>query len=210
MAILIVDDEPDMREFLRFVLEAHGHNDIRTASNGREALELLSATASPVDVILTEINMPGLSGADMCHFVKKTLRLHDIPILVITAMSDQAMIERAFAAGAHDVLPKPVGPMELVTRVNSALNWKRELDRGRAREKELLDLTRRLERVNNKLRRLSVLDELTGVPNRRFLNLVLQQEWGRSVNTFLSLSDDRYDYFKSFNDIYGHPAGDVA
>jgi diguanylate cyclase (GGDEF)-like protein len=80
------------------------------------------------------------------------------------------------------------------------------------RENELVDLTRRLERTNDKLRRLSVLDELTGIPNRRYFNLLLQQEWGRAAREKqpLSLVMIDVDHFKSFNDLYGHPAGDAC
>ena len=92
------------------------------------------------------------------------------------------------------------------------MNLKRELDQRMAREQELLCVTRRLERANDKLRRLSMLDELTGVPNRRYFNLMLTREWGRASREDLPLAlvilD--VDWFKSYNDRYGHPAGDAC
>lgn len=212
MAILVVDDEPDMRESLRFLLEVHGHPQIRTAASGREALEYLATTSTPVELILTDVNMPGLNGIEVCRHVKATPHLRDIPILVITAVSDEPMLERAFAAGAHDFLPKPVGPTALIARVRAALNLKLELDRRKAREAELVELNRRLERLNTKLKRLSVLDELTGIPNRRYFNLLLRQEWGRAARERfpLALVMIDIDNFKAFNDLYGHPAGDAC
>jgi diguanylate cyclase (GGDEF)-like protein len=201
-----------MRESLRFLLEVHGYNQIRTAASGREALEYLAATNTPVELILTDVNMPGLNGIEVCRHVKATPHLRDIPILVITAVSDEPMLERAFAAGAHDFLPKPVGPTALIARVRAALNLKLELDRRKAREAELVELNRRLERLNAKLKRLSVLDELTGIPNRRYFNLLLRQEWGRAARERfpLSLLMIDIDNFKAFNDLYGHPAGDAC
>jgi diguanylate cyclase (GGDEF)-like protein len=97
-----------------------------------------------------------------------------------------------------------------LARVRAALNLKQELDRRRARERQLVEVTRELERVNGQLRRLAVQDELTGVPNRRYFNWLLGREWGRAARDGrplgLVLAD--VDLFKAFNDTYGHLAGD--
>ncbi|HEX3150807.1 MAG TPA: diguanylate cyclase [Gemmataceae bacterium] len=210
MGILIVDDEPDMRETLRVLLQLHGYSDIHCAVDGRDALHFLASNGPPIDLILTDIRMPGLSGIDVCKFVKNSPHLHDIPVLIHTALSDEPMLARAFAAGAHDFLPKPVGRIELLARVRAALDLKGELDRHRARERKLVEVTRKLERSNAKLRRLSVVDELTGISNRRYFNLLFRQEWSRASREQLPLSliISDIDSFKNFNDQYGHPAGD--
>ena len=212
MGILIVDDEPDMRDTLRVLLELHGHGDVFTAADGPEALQFLSSRGPQIDLILTDVSMPGLSGIDLCRFVKDSPRLHDIPVLVITALSDEPLMARAFAAGAHDFLPKLVGPIELMARVRAALGLKNELDRHKARERELVVMTRKLARLNAKLRRLSVIDELTGISNRRYFNLLLRQEWSRAAREQLPLALVMIDIdsFKNFNDRYGHPAGDAC
>jgi CheY-like chemotaxis protein len=89
VAILIVDDEPDMRTSLRFVLEVHGHQDIHTCSNGREAVEFLATSPTAVDLILTDISMPSVTGIDLCRFVKESPHLHDIPVVMITALMEE-------------------------------------------------------------------------------------------------------------------------
>ena len=216
MAILIVDDQRDMRESLRFLLLAQGYTDVRTAGCGRDALELLhggnGTPGTAVDLVITDVSMPGLSGIEVCQEIKAAPRLRDIPVLVITGRADDAVLERAFAAGAHDFIPKPANPPELLARVRSALNQKRELDQRKVRERELVEVTERLRRLNDELRRVAILDELTAVPNRRFFNLLLRQEWARAAREGhpLSLLLIDVDLFKGYNDRYGHPAGDAC
>ena len=213
MSLLIVDDEPDMRQALRTLLETYGYTAVRTAANGRDALDLLTAASSaPVDLILTDVAMPGLSGIEFIQQIKTISHLTDIPVVVMTGRASAELLDRAFAAGAYDFVTKGVDPHELLARVRAALNLKRELDRRRARERQLVEVTRELERVNNQLRRLAVQDELTGVPNRRYFNWLLGREWGRAARDgrplALVLAD--VDHFKAFNDRYGHLAGDAC
>jgi diguanylate cyclase (GGDEF)-like protein len=216
LAVLIVDDQKDTRESLKFLLEAQGYSDVRLAASGREALDFLSpggpVAAIPVDVVLTDVIMPGLSGIEVCRQIKASPRLHDIPVLVMTGRTDEALLAQAFAAGAHDFIPKPVGPNELLARVRAAINLKRELDHRRAHERELVELTARLKRLNDELQRLAILDDLTGIPNRRFFNLLVRKEWGRAAREAvpLSLILIDVDVFKAYNDRYGHPAGDAC
>ena len=213
MSLLIVDDEPDMREALRALLEAYGHTGVRTAAGAREALDFLTAASpAPFDLILTDVTMPGLSGIELIRRIKAIPHLTDIPVLVLTGRATADVLDRAFAAGAYDFVTKGVEPVELLARVRAALNLKRELDRRRDRERQLVEVTRELERVNGQLRRLAVQDELTGVPNRRYFNWLLGREWGRAARDGrplgLILAD--VDHFKAFNDRYGHPAGDAC
>ena len=213
MAILVVDDQRDMRESLRILLQTQGYPDVRTAGCGRDALDSLNGPAgTPVDLVITDVSMPGLSGIEVCQEIKSAPHLRDIPVLVVTGRVDDAVLERAFAAGAHDFIPKPANPAELLARVRSALNLKRELDQRKARERELVEVTARLRRLNDELRRVAILDELTAVPNRRFFNLLLRQEWARAAREVhpLSLLLIDVDVFKGYNDRYGHPAGDAC
>lgn len=217
MRILIVDDESDMRESLRMLLEVHGHAEIVAADSAIEAKEMLlsmgaAERAPPIDVILTDVSMPGMTGIELCRHIKSSPHLQHIPVLILTGLGSESILQEAFDAGAHDLLRKGTGSVELLARLRSALNLKRELERRLARENDLLDVTRRLERLNDKLRRLSLLDELTGTPNRRFFNLLFRREWGRAARDALPLSLLMLDvdWFKSYNDHYGHPAGDAC
>lgn len=213
MGILIVDDSRDACESLRLLLEAGGYSRVRTALSGWEALFALRDPGdSPVDLILSDLVMPGLSGIDVCRELKADPALRDIPVLMLTGVADEGLIERAFSAGAHDFIPKGCHPGELLARVRAALRLKQELDRRKDRERELLELTERFRGRNEELRQLAVLDDLTGIPNRRAFNLIYRQEWARCARAgeALAVILADVDWFKGFNDTHGHPRGDVC
>jgi diguanylate cyclase (GGDEF)-like protein len=212
---LIVEDNQATRQSLQSLLELQGFQGIEAVGSGAEALAQLwpnPAAAARFDLILMDVEMPGPSGIDVCREIKGTPHLRDVPVLILTARDDEATLERAFVAGATDFLTKPVRPIELQVRVRSALSLKHELDRRKAREAELVQVTNQLKAANKELHRLTLLDELTGIPNRRYFNTLLYQEWERAVREALPLSliVIDIDYFKNYNDHYGHPKGDAC
>jgi diguanylate cyclase (GGDEF)-like protein len=215
MGILIVDDSPDMALSLKTLLEAEGFQDVHTAHSARQAFRLLGLegggeTPPPIDVILMDVRMPGISGVEACRHIKAQPHLADIPVLIVTGAVEEADLEVAFAAGAADYITKPIKYPELLARLRSALALKRELDGRKARERELLEMARQLREANEALERLSTLDELTGVANRRHFNRTLDEEWARTLRNrpFLSLILIDVDCFKAYNDACGHQAGD--
>jgi diguanylate cyclase (GGDEF)-like protein len=109
----------------------------------------------------------------------------------------------AKAASALDFVHKPVQPPELLGRLHAACVLKRQLDTCR-------EHTQKLERLNGELQHLAVMDELTGIANRRFFNLVLAQEWARAAREVIpmSLIMIDIDFFKDYNDHFGHQKGD--
>jgi diguanylate cyclase (GGDEF)-like protein len=129
---------------------------------------------------------------------------------MVTVKTDPVDLQLAFAAGAMDYVPKPVNKVELLTRVRSVLRLVHEIDRRRAREQELLEVMRQLQEANQMLLRLSCLDGLTGITNRRQFDDFLDQEWRRASreSTPLSLIMFDIDRFKTYNDAKGHTAGD--
>ena len=127
MSILIVEDCNDMRRSLRSVLESRGYPGVREAGNAIEALEILQ-TESGINLIVSDVNMPGLSGIDLCRAIKSDVGLHDIPVLMLTGLTDETTLQEAFEAGACDYIAKPVRVNELLARVRSAMNLKDELD----------------------------------------------------------------------------------
>ena len=142
VSILIVDDTPEIRSMLSVILESAGYQDLLFAASAAEAFERLGmngAGASPVDVdvVLMDIVMPDLDGVEACRRIKAVERFRDTPIIMVTAMSEAGFLEAAFAAGAVDYLAKPVNALELLARLRSALKLKREMDRRKAREREL-------------------------------------------------------------------------
>lgn len=211
VSLLIVDDEADARDTLRLLLGMHGFKEVAVAVDGEQALDLLRGPAgAATDVVISDIAMPRRDGIELCKAVKADADLHDIPFLMLTGQTTEEVMQAAFEAGAHDFVPKGVAYYELLARVRSALSLKRELDARKCRERELVDLTHKLERMNERLNRLSMLDDLTNAPNRRFFNVLFRQEWARASREGLPLSILMcdIDWFKRFNDRYGHPAGD--
>jgi diguanylate cyclase (GGDEF)-like protein len=169
-----------------------------------------ASVSTDIDLILMDIVMPEMDGIEACRLIKSFEYLRDIPVIMVTATMQMKELQMAFAAGAIDYITKPLNKVELLARVSSALKLKREIDNRKAREQELLKLTQRLEELNQMLQRLSSLDGLTGVANRRHFDLVLKQEWRRAIRdaTPLSLILIDVDFFKAYNDTYGHQMGD--
>ncbi|TAJ09266.1 MAG: response regulator [Nitrospirae bacterium] len=150
MRILIIDDSVDQRQLLETFLKAGGYADVVTAESLPDAFTYASVNDpdSPgpkIDLILMDIEMPELNGIDACQQIKEIPHLKDIPILMVTVATATSTLVRAFAAGAVDYITKPVNKFELLARVRSALALKQEMDRRKARERELTQRTEELE-----------------------------------------------------------------
>jgi len=215
MSILIVDDSQDSLLLLEHILKEADYNDLLLAKSGAEAFHLLNMNDplnenAHVDLILMDILMPEIDGIKACRTIKEHGHLQGIPVIMVTAVTETKELQLAFAAGAIDYITKPFNKIELLARVRSALRLKYEMDARKAREKELIELTRQLEAANEMLERLSYVDGLTGIPNRRYFDEFIEQEWKRATRdaTPISIILADIDHFKAFNDTYGHQAGD--
>ncbi len=215
MAILIVDDSADSRVLVKRLLEKNGFSEVITAETAFAAFDLLgmdrpACVATRIDLILMDVIMPDMDGIEACRLIKANRCLKDIPIIVITASDITETLERAFTAGAMDFITKPVKPLELKARVLSALKIKYEIDQRKAREAELVKVLEELENANRELSRLSSLDGLTGIANRRHFEQIYDMEWRRAARTGseLSVLFLDLDFFKYYNDTYGHQEGD--
>jgi diguanylate cyclase (GGDEF)-like protein len=186
--ILLVEDNADAREALALLLENHGYT-VRCAADGAEALE--QAHRQPPDLVITDIEMPVLSGFDVVAQFRSLPELAGIPMIVVSGHHDVQDRIAGFDLGADDFLPKPVHVDELLARV------RRHLLRS-DREQEF--------------QRRSMVDALTGVLNRRGLENFFAREFERARledATVAVMLVDLND-FKLVNDVWGHAAGDTA
>lgn len=195
VTVLIADDSLVIRAVVRAHLEEKGYAVVE-AEDGIAAVERC-ATTRP-DVVLLDIEMPGLDGYQVLARLKDAPELRDIPVVFLTSRSGMDDVVAGLEAGAHDYLRKPFEPQELVARVAAAAQVKKLQDQLRQRNDELDRMTRT--------------DALTGLFNRRHLDQELIRQYSiayRNCTPIAVLLLD-IDHFKKVNDTYGHPAGDFV
>ena len=183
--ILIVDDTPIN---LQILIEVLGEEyEIVFATNGKDALAM--AEINQPDLVLLDIQMPGMNGYEVCKALKSIPHQEGVSIIFLTAMSQPEDEIAGLKLGAVDYITKPFHPDIVRLRVRNQLELKR-----------LRDIQTRF----------AMLDGLTGIANRRALDEHLGREWFRSLRSqaALSLIMLDVDFFKLYNDTYGHLAGD--
>ncbi|NML17231.1 diguanylate cyclase domain-containing protein [Azohydromonas caseinilytica] len=185
--LLVVDDDPGSILLLSRVLEAEAR--IVFATSGEAALQQFQAHQP--DLVLLDAHMPGLSGFDTCLRLKADPRSADVPVIFVTAFTDTETETHALDIGAVDFIHKPINPPVVRARVRTHLALKQKTDA---------------------LRRLSVVDPLTGIANRRAFDDTLRKEWLRAMRHqhAISLLMIDIDHFKRYNDAHGHRAGDAC
>ncbi|WP_231741484.1 diguanylate cyclase [Paucibacter sp. KCTC 42545] len=186
-SILIVDDQATVLQSLYQLFKVS--YEVFVATNGAQALSMVKM--NPPDLILLDMVMPGMSGMEVCTQLKGDPETQNIPIIFLTASSSVDDEALGLDAGAADFISKPFNPRIVLVRVNTQL---------------------RLKTKSDLLRRIARTDALTGLSNRRHFNSTLLKEWRRCARNALPLSlvFIDVDFFKRFNDIYGHPMGDYC
>lgn len=116
--ILIVEDEPDIRELVAFTLRFAGH-EVVAGANGEEAVQL--ASQEMPDLILMDVRMPRMTGYDACRVMKASPQLKDIPVVFLSAKGQDTEIQTGLEVGAEEYLLKPFAPDQLVERVKAIL-----------------------------------------------------------------------------------------
>jgi diguanylate cyclase (GGDEF)-like protein len=215
MAIVIVDDSTVSLGIIADMLGEAGYDDLILAESVDDAFNRMGvagdeACAPVIDLVLMDIHMPGKDGLQGSRELKAMPRFEDVPVIIITGSTPQVTLEAAFEAGAMDFISKPPVRIELLTRVRSALHLKAEMDKRKQHEAELLELNCKLEEMNRELQLLSSRDALTGIANRRCFDEFMMREWARAYRNPAPVSVIMIDldYFKGYNDTYGHLAGD--
>lgn len=218
MTILVVSESLRQRHLLETALRDGGFPDVRQAASATDAFRLLGldepeeVEVPAVQLILMDILLAPIDGAEACAHITSSDRAQGIPIVMVCGLDDEKRLQRAFDMGAADYVMRPIRDAELLSRVRHNIRLNRETALRAARERELLVVTRQLASANEALQRLSLEDGLTGIANRRHLDDYLDREWRRAIRSRAPLSVVMVDIdnFKKYNDTYGHHAGDQA
>ena len=161
-SVLVVDDQPPNIRLLDAILSPRGYV-VHQARSGEEALELLAAT--PVDLVLLDILMPGIDGYEVCRRIRAQEDTAYLPVVMVTASGDEQKVQ-ALEAGADDFLTKPINTSELLARVASLARIKRYQDTITRQSSELATWNQELEsRVSAQVAQLDRMSRL-----RRFLS----------------------------------------
>ena len=185
--VLVVDDQPASLHLLSAAIS--DECDVVVATSAEQALALCRKDAP--DLVLMDVVMPGIDGLRCCELLHSEPGLEDLPVIFVTASGSQDDEAACWEAGGVDFIGKPASPLTVRKRVAVHL---------------------RLKLMADQLRRISVTDELTGIANRRGFRQSCAPLWeaARRDGSALSLLLVDVDWFKAFNDHYGHPEGDVA
>ncbi|MGZ4958122.1 MAG: diguanylate cyclase [Methylomonas sp.] len=186
--ILIVDDTPTNIQVLAENLIKDYR--IKVAVSGEASLDAI-ARQGPPDLILLDVMMPDMDGYEVCRRLKDNPQTSEIPVIFVTALDAASDEELGLNLGALDYITKPFYLPVVKARI-----------RNHIRLKQLTDM----------LETMAWIDGLTGIPNRRRFDQMLEREWKRAQRNQLPLAVILVDvdYFKAYNDCHGHGAGDIC
>lgn len=184
--ILMVDDRPQNLQVLGNTLKEKGYK-LAAARSGAQALEFIEKKEP--DLILLDIMMPDMNGYEVCNKLKANPSTEKIPVIFLTAKTEIDSVIKGFEAGGVDYITKPFVKEVIFARINVHLNLRKALER---------------------LEKMSLTDEMTGVYNRRYAYEILAREiaMARREKTNFIICYADIDNLKIINDTYGHSEGD--
>jgi diguanylate cyclase (GGDEF)-like protein len=193
--ILVVEDSRTQAEALAQVLTRDGHR-VMIAQDGREAIRRVRTEAP--DLVLLDLVLPDMDGLEVLRIIKARPEEQFTPVILLSAKSDLDSRVTGLRIGADDFLAKPFAEAEVLARAGAMLRIKSLQDQLRA--------------AKSQLEKLSVTDGLTGLFNHRHFQERLHEEFrrGQRYSDSVSLMMLDLDHFKSINDAYGHPFGDIV
>jgi len=188
----VIDDSKLIREIVGAIVISEGYVPLK-AEGAQQALEILDKV--DVDLILMDVEMPGLNGFDLTRKIRES-KPDWIPIIFLSAHSEESYLSQGIDAGGDDYLLKPVNSTVLVAKIRAM--------------SRIAKMKAELDEANHKLLKLTHLDSLTEIVNRRGLDESLKRFWRMSVREQknLSIAFIDIDHFKPYNDNYGHQQGD--
>lgn len=183
--ILVIDDSPVQANLLKSILEdSYDVTTVHTAEGG-----LAYASSGEYSLILLDVIMPSINGFEVLTLLQDSAVTRDVPVILITSLSDYQNEERGLTLGAVDYISKPFHPLVVKARVNTHI---------------------KLYQYRSQIQKQAALDQLTGVANRRFYNTASLEKWQDAIRLGVPISIAMMDIdkFKIYNDTFGHPAGD--
>ena len=208
ITVLLVDDQVMIAEAVRRSLASEDNLNFHHCQDPAKAIRL-AAEIKPT-VILQDLVMPEIDGLMMVRYFRVNKATAKIPIIVLSTKEEATIKSEAFKMGANDYLVKLPDKVELIARIRyHSQAYITQLERDEAFR--ALEVSRaKLADANRDLQKLSSLDGLTGIANRRSFDETIQKEWQRAIRNAkpLSLVMIDIDFFKLYNDHYGHQGGD--
>ncbi|GLK55677.1 two-component system chemotaxis family response regulator WspR [Methylopila capsulata] len=206
--VLLVDDQVLICEAVRRALADEPDIDLHYCTNSGDAVR--TAQELKPTVILQDLVMPGIDGLDLLRTYRATPLLQAVPVIVLSAKDEASTKSDAFRAGANDYLVKLPDRIELIARIRHQTRAYLDHVQRDAAYNALRESQRQLMNANLELQRLTQIDGLTNLGNRRYFNEYMQAEWRRALRSEASIAVLMIDVdrFKGYNDAYGHLEGD--
>ena len=200
LKILVAEDDNFTRDVIEEILISNNY-DVVTSADGLFALQKIN-DGNNFDLIVSDMDMPNMNGLELINNIRKDGI--DISVVILTGNQEVKIAIEALKNGANDYIIKDENISDtLIMSIEQVIETY-------LLKLENIRLVEELARKNQELERLSYLDGLTGIPNRRYFDQTIRQEWNRALReaSSLALVLIDIDFFKVYNDVYGHQSGD--